>query len=129
MSARTRDALMKIDELGDHHYGAHRSHQISEDDVEWANVILAAEFENVNYARVNFGRGGNKAVQLAAFVRFAPPDADLDAQLRAAAAHEPSAEFNIEDPAGGDQATYDACARQLWDLAQVFALIAGERVD
>jgi protein-tyrosine-phosphatase len=31
--------------------------------------------------------------------------------------------LDVADPAGGDQAVYDACARQLWELAQVFALL------
>ena len=43
MSSRTRDALMKIEELGEHRYGAHRSHQLDDADTEWAQVILAAE--------------------------------------------------------------------------------------
>jgi hypothetical protein len=34
--------------------------------------------------------------------------------------------FDVADPAGGDQATYDACALQLWDLSQVFALLVGD---
>ena len=129
MSGRTRHALIKIEELGEHRYGAHRSHQLDEDDVEWANVILCAEVDNVNFVRVHFGRGGEKAVQLAQFVRFAPLDGDLDAQLRATRSHGPSTQFNVDDPAGGDQAIYDACARQLWDLAQAFALIVGEGVN
>src|ERR1039458_8278867 len=51
MSARTRDALVKIEELGDHRYGAHRSHQLSEADAEWADVIICAELDNVNLDR------------------------------------------------------------------------------
>jgi protein-tyrosine-phosphatase len=130
MSARTREALSRIEELGDHQYGAHRSHQLDHDDVEWADVILAAEADNVRYVRRSFAASADKAVQLSLFVRFAPLDGDFDAQLRAATSHEPSSEFDVEDPAGGDQTTYDACARQLWDLAQAFALLVGiERVD
>jgi protein-tyrosine-phosphatase len=130
MSARTRDALVKIEGLGDHRYGAHRSHQLSESDAEWADVIICAEADNVNYVRANLAPHAYKAVQLALFVRFAAFDDDFDAQLRTATAHESSTEFNVTDPAGGDQSTYDACARQLWELAQAFALIVGaERVD
>jgi protein-tyrosine-phosphatase len=129
MSGRTRDALMKIEELGELRYGAHRSHQLDEDDVAWAQVILCAEADHANFVRAHFGSGGDKAVPLAQFVRFAPLDGDLDDQLRAAQSHEPSAQFNVDDPAGGDQATYDACARRLWELAQAFALIVGERVS
>lgn len=125
MSGRTRDALMKIEELGDQRYGAHRSHQLSDADAAWADVILAAEVDNENFVRANCSTHAEKAVQLARFVRYAPSESNFDAQLRAARSHEPSAEFDVGDPAGGDQATYDACARQLWDLAQAFALIVG----
>jgi len=127
LSSRTRNALLKIDELGDHRYGAHRSHQLSETDVEWADVILAAEADNVHFVQVNFGVASAKAVQLGLFVRFAPLDGEFATQLRAARSHDPSPEFDVQDPAGGDQATYDACAQQLWDLAQAFALIVGVR--
>jgi protein-tyrosine-phosphatase len=39
---------------------------------------------------------------------------------------DPSPAFDVVDPAGGDQAVYDACASQLWDLAKAFALLVGE---
>jgi protein-tyrosine-phosphatase len=123
MSARTRDALLKIEELGDHRYGAHRSHQLVEADAEWAEIILAAESDNVNYVRAHFSTYADKAVQLAQFVRFAPLDGDINAQLHAVVARDPSSEFNVADPAGGDQAIYDECAQRLWELAQAFALI------
>ena len=54
MSSRTRDALLSIDELGEHRYGAHRSHQIDEEDVEWADVILASEADHVRFVRAQF---------------------------------------------------------------------------
>ena len=130
MSGRTRDALMGIEELGEHRYGAHRSRQLRDADTEWADVILVAEVDNVNFVRTNFAPAALKTVQLAQFVHVAPSGEDLRVQLRAAMSHEPSKEFNVADPAGGDQATYDACARQLWELARTFALIVGaERVD
>lgn len=130
MSGRTRDALMKIEGLGDHRYGAHRSHQLNQADTEWADVILGAEADNVKFVRANFAKNADKAVQLAQFVRFAPPDGSFHAQLRAASSLDPSPDFDVEDPAGADQLTYDACARQLWDLARAFALLVGaERVD
>jgi protein-tyrosine-phosphatase len=130
MSARTRDALVKIEELGDHRYGAHRSHQLSEADAEWADVILCAEADNVNYVRANLAPHAYKAVQLAQFVRYAALEVGSDTQVRSAHFHEPSKEFDVVDPAGGDQATYDQCARQLWELAQAFAsLVNDEGVD
>lgn len=129
MSSRTRDALLKIEALGDHRYGAHRSHQLDHADAEWADVILAAELDNVNYVRANFAANADKAVQLAQFVRFAPLDGDFGSQLRMVLAYDPTTEFNVEDPGGGDQAIYDACARQLWELAKAFALLVGSRAN
>jgi protein-tyrosine-phosphatase len=129
MSGRTRDALMKIEELGNHRYGAHRSHQLNDADCEWADVILAAEADNVRFVRTMFAASADKAVQLAQFDRFASPIGSLGEQLREATAHEPSVAFDVVDPAGGDQDTYDECARQLWNLAQTFALIVREPAD
>ena len=81
MSARTRDALQRIDELGAHHYNAHRSHQLLHEDVAWADVILASEADHVRYVRANFPDHAAKAVQLYQFVRHAPLDAAFDEQL------------------------------------------------
>ncbi len=128
MSSRTRDALMKIEGLGDHRYGAHRSHQLVASDCEWADVILAAESDNAVFVRTNFPQFADKAVQLGAFMRFAPLDGDFASTLHVVSQHAPSKEFDVSDPAGGDQATYDTCARQLWDLAQTFVkIVADER--
>jgi hypothetical protein len=39
---------------------------------------------------------------------------------------EPDARLDVADPAGGDDATYEACAHELWDMAQVFATLLDE---
>jgi protein-tyrosine-phosphatase len=125
MSSRTKDALLGITELGERRYGAHRSHQINEDDVEWAHVILASEADHVRYVRAKFDDASSKTVQFVQFVRRAPIEAPFAAQLAAVAHLDPSSLFNVVDPAGGDQAVYDACAAHLWDLAKAFALLVG----
>ncbi len=127
MSARTRDALLALTDIGVHHYGAHRSHQLDADDARWADVLLASEADHVRYVRSEFPQQGAKAVQLAQFVRVASQERPFDEQLRVATSIEPSKEFDIADPAGGDQPVYDACAHSLWDLAQSFAWLVGER--
>jgi protein-tyrosine-phosphatase len=126
MSSRTRSALLGIQELGERRYGAHRSHQIHEDDVEWADVILASEADHVRYVRAQFEDANVKTVQLVQFVRRAPIEVPFADQLAAVSALDPSSLFNVDDPAGGDQAVYDACALQLWHLAKAFALLVGE---
>jgi protein-tyrosine-phosphatase len=126
MSSRTKDALLAIPELGEPPYGAHRSHQIDEDDVEWADLILASEAGHVRYVRTKFGESNAKTVQLCQFVRRAPIEVSFAHQLAAVSALTPSSLFDVADPAGGDQAVYDACALQLWELAKAFALLVGE---
>jgi protein-tyrosine-phosphatase len=125
MSSRTRDALLGVEDLGVHHFAGHRSHQLDESDVRWADVVLASEADHVNYVRRHYADLSSKAVQLAQFVRYAPLDAGFEVQLAEVAAMTPSREFDIEDPAGGDRSVYDACALQLWELSQAFATIVG----
>ncbi|MGC1419635.1 MAG: hypothetical protein WA786_05905 [Acidimicrobiales bacterium] len=127
MSARTRDALVRIDELGVHHYGNHRSHQLNADDVAWADVILAAEADHVRFVRRHHPEDGAKAVLLAQFVREAPLEGSFAFQLDVVAQHEPLSVFDVADPAGADQATYDECANLLWELSQVFATLVDEQ--
>ena len=126
MSARTRDALLAIDELGEHHYSAHRSHQLSDDDVAWADVVIASEAVHVNFVRRSFPDASHKTVQLHQFLRSAPLDEPFTAQLREVASLEPDPDLDIADPAGGDDATYRACAQELWAMAQVFATLVDE---
>jgi protein-tyrosine-phosphatase len=125
MSSRTRDALVKIDELGEHRYGAHRSHQLTNDDATWSDVILTSEADHVNFVRRAFPLDSVKAVQLAQFIRFAPLEGSFDEQLRVTSALEPDPVFDVGDPAGGDQAVYDYCTRELWELAQAFSQLVG----
>jgi protein-tyrosine-phosphatase len=125
MSARTRTALLGIEELGERRYGGHRSHQINEDDVEWADLILASEADQVRYVRAHFEQSHGKTVQLLQFVRRAPIEVSFAEQLAAVSELPPSSLFNVADPAGGDQSVYDVCAAQLWDLAKSFALLLG----
>ncbi len=126
ISARTRDALLGVPELGQRRYGVHRSHQIDGDDVKWADVILASEADHVRFIRARFDNGGSKTVLLAQFVRDAPLNAPFVEQLAAVSDLDPSPLLDVLDPAGGDQAAYDACASQLWDLATAFALLVRE---
>jgi len=127
MSPRTLASLEKVDDLGEHHYTAHRSHQITRDDVLWADVIIAVEADHVSYMATHFPEAHGKVVQLRTFCLRAPLDGPPAEQVAAVASHGALAELDVPDPAGGDQETYDACARELWDLAQVFAtLIMGD---
>jgi len=125
MSSRTRDALLGVSDLGEHRYGAHRSHQLTIEDVTWADVIVTSEANHVHFVRTNFPNGTLKSVLLQQFLREAPRDASFDEQLGVVAVREPSKFFDVDDPAGGDQETYDACARDLWAMAKDFRAMAG----
>ena len=126
MSSRTRDALLAIDELGEHRYGHHRSHQLSAEDVSWADAVLTTEASQVNFVRTNFPEATNKTVSLRQFLREAPLDQPLGEQLAYVSSLEPLDYFDVADPAGGDQVTYNACAAQLWSLAQAFVTLMGD---
>jgi protein-tyrosine-phosphatase len=123
MSSRTKDALVAIPEMGEHRYGSHRSHQLTTDDVLWADIILTSEAAHVRFVRTHYPDHGFKAVQLFQFVREAPLDESIADQLLAVSWDDPSDVFDVEDPAGGDQERYNECATQLWGLAQAFATL------
>jgi protein-tyrosine-phosphatase len=123
MSSRTRDALRKIPELGHHRVNSHRSHRLTENDVEWSDMILAMEATHVLFVRHRFPEATAKTVLLGQFLREAPLDATLGEQLKFVASREPDLAFDIDDPAGGDQEVYDACAHELWEMAQIFSTL------
>lgn len=125
MSSRTRAALEAIPELGEHHYGAHRSHQIVLADVNWADVILAAEVDHVRYVE-RLGGHTTRVVSLGAFAAHAPQGLGLSEQLRVVATYAADTTLDVADPAGGELADYDACARELWILARRFVELAGD---
>lgn len=123
MSSRTRDALMKLDDLGVHHFSGHRSRELSADDLDWCDVVFASEAANVMFVRSYYEESAHKAVIFQQFLREAPLDAPFDEQVRYVSSLEPLAFFDVEDPAGKDQAAYDTCAASLWEMAQVFATL------
>jgi protein-tyrosine-phosphatase len=123
MSSRTRDALLRIPELGDHSYGAHRGHQLTPDDLDWADVILASEALHVLFVRLHHPEAATKTVLLGQFLRNAPLDESFVDQVSSVSSEVPDSAFDVPDPAGYDQVAYDECARKLWDMAQVFAVL------
>jgi protein-tyrosine-phosphatase len=125
MSSRTRDALLRVDSLGEHHYGTHRSRQLTLVDVSWADAVLASEANHVRYVRTHFGDAA-KSVSLGQFLREAPLDVGFDEQVQFVASLEPLDYFDVADPAGKDQAAYDECATLLWEMAQTFAALVAD---
>ncbi len=125
MSTRTRDALLRVDGLGEHHFGTHRSRQLTADDVRWADALLASEASHVRYVRANY-EDETKSVSLGQFLREAPLDVSFDEQVRFVASLEPLDYFDVADPAGKDQAAYDQCAALLWEMAQAFGTLLAD---
>ncbi len=124
MSPRTLEALERIDELGERSFTHHRSHQLSDDDVAWADVIVAIEADHVAYVRARHPEAREKTIQLRSFCLRAPLDGEFSDQVRSVAEHNPDDLLDVPDPAGKEQDAYNACAVELWDLAQVFCTVA-----
>ena len=121
MSTRTRAALLRIPELAGHRYSAHRGHQLTSGDVDWADVIVASEALQVSYVRLHHPGAVSKTVLFGQFLRDAPLDQTFVNQVSFVSSQIPEKSLDVDDPAGGDQLVYDQCASKLWDMAQVFA--------
>jgi protein-tyrosine-phosphatase len=115
MSRRTRDALASLGFGSDHH----RSRQVTPEDVGAAGLVLAMAGEHVAYVRREFPEAAAKTASIKRLCR------DLAAGPRPLAERigalglaglpiEPWED--VEDPAGGEDEAYVACAKELADL-------------
>jgi protein-tyrosine-phosphatase len=124
MSRRTRDALESVGFSAD----GHRSHQLTESDLEAATLILAMAGEHVSYVRRRHPELAARTGTIKRLVRDLPPGpaplADRIAGLGLAdVAVEPWED--VEDPAGGEDDVYVSCARELAALcARLVPLLA-----
>ena len=126
MSSRTLTALQGIDELEGHEFTLHRSRQITDDDVAWADAIFASEADHVTFVRNNHAHGAQKVVQIKHFVATAPLDGPLFERVAQESELAPDVIWDVVDPAGGDQATYDATAQELWELTQAVGVLLAD---
>ena len=121
-SARTRTALEEV--LG--HavaLGAHRSHQLDDEDVAWADLIVAMEASQVRFVRRAHPDGASRTATLAALAAGLPLGGRPLSQRVAAmdlAARDDSTADDVADPAGGDEAVYEATMRELVELCGQF---------
>lgn len=120
MSRRTRDALAAVGVGAD----GHRSHQLTEADVADADLVLAMAGEHVAYIRRRHPEAAARTATIRRLVR------DLDdgpgpLPGRLARLGLDSVELepweDVDDPAGGEDDVYVACAR---DLAALTAELA-----
>jgi protein-tyrosine-phosphatase len=125
MSRRTRAALEAVGYSAD----GHRSHQITEGDIDGSVLILAMAAEHVSYIRRKHPLAASRTASIKRLVRDLPagpaPLADRLGALDLADVEVGDWE-DVEDPAGGDDAVYVSCARELADLcARLLPLLGG----
>ena len=115
MSRRTRAALGAVGFSAD----GHRSHQITEGDIDDALLILAMAAEHVAYVRRRHPAAASRTASIKRLVRDLPPGpaplADRLALLRLDQVEVEPWE-DVEDPAGGDDPVYVSCAEELAGL-------------
>jgi protein-tyrosine-phosphatase len=115
MSRRTRDALASVGLQA----GGHRSHQLTDRDVEDAGLILAMAGEHVHYIRRRHPEAASRTVSIKRLCRVLPAGpAPLGERLGVLGLADVEIEpwEDVEDPAGGEDVVYLSCAKELADL-------------
>jgi protein-tyrosine phosphatase len=123
-SRRTRDALAAVGLDA----SAHRSRQLTDSDLAAADLVVAMAAEHVWYVRRRHPQAADRTATLSWLARHLPPGpgplARRVAEL-ALAELDPAGQGDVEDPAGGDDAAYTACASALTQLVAEFATRLG----
>jgi protein-tyrosine-phosphatase len=125
VSARTLAALAGLAAVDAPFLTLHRSHRLNPVDVAWADAVLTVEADQVRFIRATFPGAEPKTVSVGQLVDEAPADLALVERVTAIARRDPDARFDVADPAGGDQADYDAATARLWEIAQRLVLATG----
>ncbi len=115
MSRRTRDALKAVQFTAD----GHRSHQLTDDDVIDADLIVAMAGEHVAFIRRRYPEAAAKTASIKRLVRqLAPGPTPLGERVAALGLADLAIEpwEDVEDPAGGEDDVYVSCAKELADL-------------
>ncbi|MGH9093346.1 MAG: hypothetical protein ACRDZR_18490 [Acidimicrobiales bacterium] len=121
MSARTRAALLGLEALGELPVGGHRSRQLDQAGLDRADLVVAMEADHVRYVRRRHPQAADRTATVRRLCRdLAPPPPSLRRRLAALdlAGVGLGQDEDVPDPAGGDDATYAACAAELWGLCQ-----------
>ncbi|HEV3212729.1 MAG TPA: hypothetical protein VGZ03_04960 [Acidimicrobiales bacterium] len=118
VSARTSAALAAT--LGSAvALGAHRAHQLTEGDLDAADVVVAMEAAQVRAVRRAHPPAAGKVASLALLARELPRD-PRPVAVRVASMHladrEPDDDDDVVDPAGGDDDAYAAVIAALVEL-------------
>jgi protein-tyrosine-phosphatase len=126
MSWRTRDAIAE--------FGAertmHRSHQLTDADVDAADVVVCLAAEHVAYMRRTHPEAAGKTVTLRRLVRDLPAAPGESFAERLASLGLADVELDpteeVADPAGGDLPIFRACAHEIHDLIDVLVPELGD---
>jgi protein-tyrosine-phosphatase len=112
VSLRTRDALRAVGLS----VPLHRSHQLTEDDVRDADVVVAMSAEHVWYVRRRHPSGAGRTATLRWLAHHLPPGPEPLAprvERLGLAGLDPADQGDVADPAGGDDDDYARCVRDL----------------
>jgi protein-tyrosine-phosphatase len=115
MGRRTRDALASVGYRADRH----RSHQLTGSDVGGADLIMAMAGEHVAYIRRWHPGAASRTASIKRLCRDLPGGpAPLGDRIRSLRLGDLAVEAweDVEDPAGGEDEAYLACAKELADL-------------
>jgi protein-tyrosine-phosphatase len=129
MSMRTRAGLAAIEALGEVPAATHRSHQVTAEDLEWADLVVVMEADHVRFIRRHHPGAARRTATLRRLCRELPPGPGAlegrVAELGLATAELEDWE-DVIDPAGGEVPDYVACAQELWSLCgELVALVGG----
>ena len=124
MSRRTRDALDAVGVRAD----GHRSHQVTPDDLERADLVVAMATEHVAFVRRRHPEAAARTATIRRLVRDLPPGPGTLADRLAAldlSAVELGPWEDVADPAGGEDGHYVACATTLAGLTAALVPLLG----
>ena len=117
MSRRTRDALASVGLQAD----GHRSHQLTDRDVDEADLILAMAGDHVAFVRRRYPAAASKTASIKRLCRTCPRGRHLcrpGSTLSGLAEHDIETWEDVDDPAGGEDDAYVACAVELAALTE-----------
>ena len=113
MSRRTRDALASVGLQAD----GHRSHQLTDRDVDEADLILAMAGDHVAFVRHRYPAAASRTASIKRLCRHLPPGPTALSRAtrrpRGWRNSDIEAWEDVADPAGGEDDTYVACAVEL----------------
>jgi protein-tyrosine-phosphatase len=115
MGMRTKSAMAAVGFRAD----GHRSHQLTDGDIEAADLVVAMAGEHVAFIRRTYPGAASKTGSIKRLCRDLGngPESLVDRVAALGLADLPIEPWeDVEDPAGGEDDTYLACAKELADL-------------